>query len=212
MDDSFKIIFLDINNIIPEENVELKDGDDLKPEIKEKCKVINSILDNFIENNILVDVEKEEKYSFQITSFIYRLDKTTIKTYKFYLFRQINEHINIDLSAFCILFNLEKECSKELVETLIGFIEKIDNIKICIFGYYKSKNNIVTTKENIEELFTDENDAPIDHKYLEIDLNKDSQNQVNKYIGELMQEIYNEGGKKINDRGDRNAQSGCILI
>jgi len=212
MDDSFKIIFLDINNIIPEENVELTDGDDLKPEIKEKCEVINSILDNFIENNILVDVEKEEKYSFQVTSFIYRLDKTTIKTYKFYLFRQINENINIDISAFCIFFNLEKECSKELVETLIGLIEKMDIINICILGYYKSKNNIVTTKENIEELLKDENGTPIDHKYLEIELNKESENQVNEYIGELMKEIYNEGGKKINDIGDRNAQSGCILI
>ena len=33
MDDSYKIIFLDINNIIADEIVDMKDGDDIKHEV-----------------------------------------------------------------------------------------------------------------------------------------------------------------------------------
>ena len=69
MDDSYKIIFLDINNIIADEIVDMKDGDDIKHEVKEKFEFLSSIINNFIDNHILVDIEKEENYIFHLTSF-----------------------------------------------------------------------------------------------------------------------------------------------
>ena len=216
-DDSYKIIFLDINNIIEEENVELKDNDELKPEIKEKFKISSSIIDTFIENHILVDVEKEEKFSYHLTSFIHRIDKNKIKTYKFYLFRQIVEDINIDSNACLIILNEEKELPIELLNKIIAIISenKIYNLKISFLGYYKIKDSIITTEGNIEQLFNEKN-ILTDYKYTKVDLNNQDINEVKKIndcIEELMKEIYEENiGKKRKDKGDNNADSNCILI
>ena len=57
----YNFIFLDVNNIILDEKAEIKDGDELKKEIKEKFEFIDSIINHFIENQILIDIEKEEK-------------------------------------------------------------------------------------------------------------------------------------------------------
>ena len=54
MNKSFKLYFLDINNIILDEKVEINNDDELKIEIKEKFEFIESIINNFIENHILV--------------------------------------------------------------------------------------------------------------------------------------------------------------
>jgi hypothetical protein len=97
MDDSYKIIFLDINNIIADEIVYMKDGDDIKHEVKEKFVFLSSIINNFIDNHILVDIEKEENYIFHLTSFIYQIEKCMTKCYKFYLFRQISQNLNINI-------------------------------------------------------------------------------------------------------------------
>ena len=216
-DNSYKIIFLDINNIIEEENVELKDNDELKPEIKEKFKISSSIIDNFIENHILVDVEKEEKFSYHLTSFIHRIDKNKIKTYQFYLFRQIVEDINIDFNACLIILNEEKELPIELLNKIIAIISenKIYNLKISFLGYYKIKDSIITTEEKIEQLFNEKN-ILTEYKYHEINLNNQDPNEVKKIndcIEELMKEIYEENiGKKRKDKGDNNADSNCILI
>ena len=217
-DDSYKIIFLDFNNIITEENVELKDGDDLKKEIKEKFEVSSWIIDNFIENHILVDIEKEENYIYHLTSFIYRIEKNKTKAYKFYLFRQIDEHINIEPNACFIIFDLEKKISTQLIDKLKGIFDNIIKyIKLYILGYYKSKNNIVTEIEGIEAFLIDDKEA-IEPKYLVIELNKENQEEVgkiNKHIEDMLKDIYNENntmGGKRKDKGESMAQSGCILI
>ena len=217
-DDSYKIIFLDVNNIIAEENVELKDDDEeLKPEIKKKFEVASWIIDNFIKNHILVDVEKEENFIYHLTSFINKIEKNktkTLKTYQFYLFRKISEQINIKPHACFILFDLEKELPNKLLDKLMGILENIiNNIKIYILGYYRSKNNIVTKKEKIVGFFGDEIEE-IENKYLDVELNNENKSQIiNEHIEKLMDEIFEEncilGGKKVNDT---MAQSGCILI
>ena len=226
MDDSYKIIFLDINNIIADEIVDMKDGDDIKQEVKEKFEFLSSIINNFIDNHILVDIEKEENYIFHLTSFIYQIEKGRTKCYKFYLFRQISENLNINIecNAFFIIINLEKQYSKDLLERLIENINNSGNINIYFLGYYKSKNDIVITKKDIEDLFIDQ-DSFVEHKYLEININE-NQEEVNekmdKYIEELMNDIYLEEmamniGSTSNriknyDRGENNSNSGCTLI
>ena len=218
-DDSYKIIFLDINNIIGEKNVELKNDDELKPEIKEKFEISSSIIDNFIENHILVDVEKEENYIYHLTSFIYKIDKNKIKTYKFYLYRQIDEKINIEFNACLILINLEKELPIELLNKIMAIIthKEIFNLKISILGYYKSNNSKITTSEYIDQLINEKN-ADIDYKYLEVDLNKQDLKEVNEitnFIEELVKEIYEDNngiGRTKREKGENNAASNCILI
>ena len=218
-DDSYKIIFLDINNIIGEKNVELKNDDELKPEIKEKFEISSSIIDNFIENHILVDVEKEENYIYHLTSFIYKIDKNKIKTYKFYLYRQIDEKINIEFNACLILINLEKELPIELLNKIMAIIthKEIFNLKISILGYYKSNDSKITTSEYIDQLINEKN-ADIDYKYLEVDLNKQNLKEVNEitgFIEELVKEIYehnNGTGRKKREKGENNAASNCFLI
>ena len=216
-DDSYKIIFLDINNIIGEKNVELKNDDELKPEIKEKFGISSSIIDNFIENHILVDIEKEENYSYHLTSFIYKIDKNKIKTYKFYLYRQINEEINTEFNACLILINSEKELPIQLLNKIMAIItkKKIDNLKISILGYYKSNNSIITNDKIIDKLFKEKN-ILIDYKYLEVDLNKQNlkgENEITTFIEELMNEIYEDNNGKIRkDKGENNSESNCILI
>ena len=218
-DDSYKIIFLDINNIIGEKNVELKNDDELKPEIKEKFEISSSIIDNFIENHILVDVEKEENYIYHLTSFIYKIDKNKIKTYKFYLYRQIDEKINIEFNACLILINLEKELPIELLNKIMAIIthKEIFNLKISILGYYKSNDSKITTSEYIDQLINEKN-ADIDYKYLEVDLNKQDLKEVNEittFIEELAKEIYEDNngtGRKKREKGENNAASNCILI
>ena len=90
MNKSFKLYFLDINNIILDEKVEINNDDELKIEIKEKFEFIESIINNFIENHILVDIEDEEKNLVKMTSFIYQIEKGVMKTYKFFLYIQKN--------------------------------------------------------------------------------------------------------------------------
>ena len=43
---SFKIIFFDINKTIIDEKKVIKDGDELKKEIKERFKFLDSIINN----------------------------------------------------------------------------------------------------------------------------------------------------------------------
>ena len=111
-----------------------------------------------------------------------------------------------------------------MLERLIENINNSGNVNIYFLGYYKSKNDIVITKKNIEDLFIDQ-DSFVEHKYLEININE-NQEEVNekmdKYIEELMNDIYLEE-KAINigstsnriknyDRGENNSNSGCTLI
>ena len=223
MKDSYKIIFLDINNIISDEIVEIKDGEELKPEVKENFEFITSIINQFIENHILVDVENEENFVFQLTSFIFQVETGLMKKYNFYLFRQLNESINIDIDALFIIINLEKEYSKDLVEKIIEDATNNSKVKLYVLGYYKSVNDIIITKDKIANLFTDQ-EQKIDFKYNQINITNENMGDINdiidKYIEKMMLDIFSEEkGKNLDEgqteslaRQDSNSDSHCIIL
>ena len=218
MNKSFKLYFLDINNIILDEKVEINNDDELKIEIKEKFEFIESIINNFIENNILVDIEDEEKNLVKMTSFIYQIEKGVMKTYKFFLFRKIMDEIfNIEVDAFFVVVDLEKDSSK-LLNTIIDEIIKGTNIKFYILGFYKSKSDIKISKEKLEDLFEDK--EQIEYKYSEINNNEEKdeiQQKIDKFIEQAMLDIYlteKEGnGNLKNDKNQIDkAASKCIIM
>ena len=218
MNKSFKLYFLDINNIILDEKVEINNDDELKIEIKEKFEFIESIINNFIENHILVDIEDEEKNLVKMTSFIYQIEKGVMKTYKFFLFRKIMDEIfNIEVDAFFVVVDLEKDSSK-LLKTIIDEIIKGTNIKFYILGFYKSKSDIKISKEKLEDLFEDK--EQIEYKYSEINNNEEKdeiQQKIDKFIEQAMLDIYlteKEGnGNLKNDKNQIDkAASKCIII
>ncbi len=218
MNKSFKLYFLDINNIILDEKVEINNDDELKIEIKEKFEFIESIINNFIENHILVDIEEEEKNLVKMTSFIYQIEKGVMKTYKFFLFRKIMDEIfNIEVDAFFVVVDLEKDSSK-LLKTIIDEIIKGTNIKFYILGFYKSKSDIKISKEKLEDLFEDK--EQIEYKYSEINIieEKDEiQQKIDKFIEQAMFDIYlteKEGnGNLKNDKNQIDkAASKCIIM
>ena len=218
MNKSFKLYFLDINNIILDEKVEINNDDELKIEIKEKFEFIESIINNFIENHILVDIEDEEKNLVKMTSFIYQIEKGVMKTYKFFLFRKIMDEIfNIEVDAFFVVIDLEKDSSK-LLKTIIDEIIKGTNIKFYILGFYKSKSDIKISKEKLEDLFEDK--EQIEYKYSEINNNEEKdeiQQKIDKFIEQAMLDIYlteKEGnGNLKNDKNQIDkAASKCIIM
>ena len=218
MNKSFKLYFLDINNIILDEKVEINNDDELKIEIKEKFEFIESIINNFIENHILVDIEDEEKNLVKMTSFIYQIEKGVMKTYKFFLFRKIMDEIfNIEVDAFFVVVDLEKDSSK-LLKTIIDEIIKGTNIKFYILGFYKSKSDIKISKEKLEDLFEDK--EQIEYKYSEINNNEEKdeiQQKIDKFIEQAMFDIYlteKEGnGNLKNDKNQIDkAASKCIIM
>ena len=218
MNKSFKLYFLDINNIILDEKVEINNDDELKIEIKEKFEFIESIINNFIENHILVDIEEEEKNLVKMTSFIYQIEKGVMKTYKFFLFRKIMDEIfNIEVDAFFVVVDLEKDSSK-LLKTIIDEIIKGTNIKFYILGFYKSKSDIKISKEKLEDLFEDK--EQIEYKYSEINNNEEKdeiQQKIDKFIEQAMLDIYlteKEGnGNLKNDKNQIDkAASKCIIM
>ena len=218
MNKSFKLYFLDINNIILDEKVEINNDDELKIEIKEKFEFIESIIHNFIENHILVDIEEEEKNLVKMTSFIYQIEKGVMKTYKFFLFRKIMDEIfNIEVDAFFVVVDLEKDSSK-LLKTIIDEIIKGTNIKFYILGFYKSKSDIKISKEKLEDLFEDK--EQIEYKYSEINNNEEKdeiQQKIDKFIEQAMFDIYlteKEGnGNLKNDKNQIDkAASKCIIM
>ncbi len=218
MNKSFKLYFLDINNIILDEKVEINNDDELKIEIKEKFEFIESIINNFIENHILVDIEEEEKNLVKMTSFIYQIEKGVMKTYKFFLFRKIMDEIfNIEVDAFFVVVDLEKDSSK-LLKTIIDEIIKGTNIKFYILGFYKSKSDIKISKEKLEDLFEDK--EQIEYKYSEINNNEEKdeiQQKIDKFIEQAMFDIYlteKEGnGNLKNDKNQIDkAASKCIIM
>ena len=222
----YNFIFLDVNNIILDEKAEIKDGDELKKEIKEKFEFTDSIINHFIENQILIDIEKEEKYSVKRNSFIYQIDNGIMKKYQFLLLRKIIKDIfNIEIDAIFLVLDLEKGSDEELLKQLVEKIINNSKTKLYFLGIYKSKNKIEIKKENIFDLFIDQ-DQQVDHKYTEININNEDKDEINeaidKFIEEAMFDVYVsekeknfEGLKKvkaIDDKNENNSISGCVII
>ena len=226
MKKSLKLIFLDINNIILDEKIKLEDGDELKKDIQEKFEFIHSIIDNFKNNQILIDLETEEKYSVQQNSFIYQIEEGVMQNYKFILYRQlINNIFNFEIEAFFIVIDLEKEFVNELLEKIINKISENTKIKMYILGIYKSKNEVKLTKEKIDDLFVDQKQT-IDYKYIEVNNNDDKEDinqKMDNFIEEAMLDVYKaekesdnfEVPKKkkfSNKETDNVADSVCMII
>ena len=226
MKKSLKLIFLDINNIILDEKIKLEDGDELRKDIQEKFEFIHSIIDNFKNNQILIDLETEEKYSVQQNSFIYQIEEGVMQNYKFILYRQlINNIFNFEIEAFFIVIDLEKEFVNELLEKIINKISENTKIKMYILGIYKSKNDVKVTKEKIDDLFVDQKQT-IDYKYIEVNNNDDKEDinqKIDNFIEEAMLDVYKaekesdnfEVPKKkkfSNKETDNVADSVCMII
>ena len=226
MKKSLKLIFLDINNIILDEKIKLEDGDELRKDIQEKFEFIHSIIDNFKNNQILIDLETEEKYSVQQNSFIYQIEEGVMQNYKFILYRQlINNIFNFEIEAFFIVIDLEKEFVNELLEKIINKISENTKIKMYILGIYKSKNDVKVTKEKIDDLFVDQKQT-IDYKYIEVNINDDKEDinqKMDNFIEEAMLDVYKaekesdnfEVPKKkkfSNKETDNVADSVCMII
>ena len=226
MKKSYNFIFIDINNIIFDEKTEIKDGDELKKEIKEKFEFIDSIINHFIENQILIDIEKEEKYSVKRNSFIYQIDNGIMKKYQFLLLRKIIKDIfNIEIDAIFLVLDLEKGSDEELLKQLVEKIINNSKTKLYFLGIYKSKNKIEIKKENIFDLFIDQ-DQQVDHKYTEININNEDKDEINeaidKFIEEAMFDVYIseketnfenlKKGASVKDIGENNSISGCVII
>ena len=226
MKKSLKLIFLDINNIILDEKIKLEDGDELRKDIQEKFEFIHSIIDNFKNNQILIDLETEEKYSVQQNSFIYQIEEGVMQNYKFILYRQlINNIFNFEIEAFFIVIDLEKEFVNELLEKIINKISENTKIKMYILGIYKSKNDVKVTKEKIDDLFVDQKQT-IDYKYIEVNINDDKEDinqKMDNFIEEAMLDVYK--AEKENDNfevpkkkkfshkeTDNVADSVCMII
>ena len=153
-----------------------------------------------------------------MTSFIYQIEKGVMKTYKFFLFRKIMDEIfNIEVDAFFVVVDLEKDSSK-LLKTIIDEIIKGTNIKFYILGFYKSKSDIKISKEKLEDLFEDK--EQIEYKYSEINNNEEKdeiQQKIDKFIEQAMFDIYlteKEGnGNLKNDKNQIDkAASKCIIM
>ena len=226
MKKSYNFIFIDINNIIFDEKTEIKDGDELKKEIKEKFEFIDSIINHFIENQILIDIEKEENYLFKKSSFIYQIENGIMKKFQFLLFRKIMNNIfNIEIDAIFIVLDLEKGKDEELLNKLVEKIINNPKIKLYFLGIYKSKNNIELKRENIFDIFIDI-DQQVEHKYTEININNEDKDEINeaidKFIEEAMFDVYIsekeinfedlKKGASVKDIGENNSISGCVII
>ena len=225
MEKSYTFIFLDINNIIMDENEEIKEGEDLKKEIKEKFEFISSKINYFIENHILIDLEKEELFSVNKINFIYPIEKDIMQNFKFFLLRKIQKDIlNIDVDALFILLDLEKDNYKKPSEEIISKIINNPKIKFYFLGIYKSKDKIKLRKETITDLFIDQ-EQQIDYKYTEININEDINDineKIDKYIEEAMFDVCIDTKennyehvlttKKYIDKNVSQSNSGCLLI
>ena len=121
--------------------------------------------------------------------------------------------------------DLEKGSDEELLKQLVEKIINNSKTKLYFLGIYKSKNKIEIKKENIFDLFIDQ-DQQVDHKYTEININNEDKDEINeaidKFIEEAMFDVYIsekeknfEGLKKVKaiyDKNENNSISGCVII
>ena len=189
MSNSLELIFFDINNIIYEDIYEEdeKKMNDEEEENEEKIKKIPKkeklipykIIEHFLYNIILIDLEIEESEKFNTYSFIYQVQRGIAKQCKLYLFKSLcQEAFNVNSNGLFIFCELQNEKTEELLDKLIEFIKKTctKEIKLYIIGVmYPNKKNILT-EESIKDLFDEEG---IDYKYDEIIINPNNNSKLN---------------------------------
>ena len=119
LSNNLEILIFDINNFEDEENdnniKEKKEKD-----IKNKEELLSyKAITHFLENHIILDMEKEENEDYNEYSFIYQIQKGITKQCKFYLFsRVVQETFTIDSNALLIFSDLENENSYNFNNTI----------------------------------------------------------------------------------------------
>ena len=199
-----------------ENNHENNEGNENKSEIFNKENSLSyHIIEHFIINNIIIDLEKEECGKFHIYSFIYQIQKGIAKQCKFYLFNDLcEEAFKIDSNGIFIFCELNNEKTKEFIEELIEYVKKTcpQDIKLFIVGIISSRNQNNLNKIDIPELIKEEE---IDYKYKEINLN-DNQNNINNHknnINNVKNNIIlddkndNNIEKEVNNKEDEDNQN-----
>lgn len=201
MSHKLEIVFFDLkdsNEGNNEENNENDENDENKSEIFNKENSLSyKIIEHFLSNNIIIDLEKEECGKFNIFSFIYQVQKGIAKQCKFYLFNGVcEEAFNIDSNGIFILCILNNEKTKELFEKVIEYVKKTcpQDIKLFIVGIISSKNKNNLNKLDIPELIKEED---IDYKYKEINLSDNHNNGENNINNEKKNII-------LEDKNDNN--------
>ena len=206
---NIEIIIFDINNFEDEEI------DNDEKEKKEKCIINKEILfsykviNHFIKNHILIDMEMEENEDYNEYSFIYQIQKGITKQCKFYLFYRVTqESFTIDSNALLIFCDLENEKSKELLKKVIENIKKIcqQDIRIYILGIIKGNKECILNQESISKLFKEEE---INIKYNEMNIknSKEERNKINDENNNLNKEDNNK-----DDNNKRNEENNKINI
>ena len=207
MSHKLEIVFFDLkdnnkeNN--EENNHENNEDNGNKSEIFNKENSLSyKIIEHFINNNVIIDLEKEECGKFNIYSFIYQIQKGIARQFKFYLFNGLcEEAFKIDSNGIFIFCELNNEKTKELLEEFIEYVKKTcpQDIKIFIVGIISSRNQNNLNKLDISELIK-ENE--IDYKYKEINLNdnQDNNNDENKINNEKNNIV-------LDDKNDKNSEN-----
>ena len=185
MKKDLEIIFIDINNI----NLKLNNDNPQNEIVEKKDEELLSkkIISHFIDNNILIDLEKKENEFFLQYSFIFKTGNNTSCGCKFFYFNKVyNEKFNIDKPLF-IFCDIGDSKTLTLLKEFIEYIKKSDSkdVKISILGIKKSKNVNNLKKEVIIKLF---NDEELDFKYNEFDLSENF-NENEEEDEEIFEEI-----------------------
>ena len=193
MSQKVELLFFDINNIVDEDdedenednnknnNEEIKENN-INP--KKDTTLPQKFIEHFLDNNILIDLEKEDNEYFNSYSFIYQIEKGITKQCKFYLFNTLyQKSFTIDSNGLFVFCELNNMKSKNSLEKLIEYIKKTcsNDIKLFIIGIIYLNKQSVFTKENIDEIFKDED---LKFNYNEITLNIKDKEQINNIDNE----------------------------
>ena len=199
---NIEIVFCDINNIIEEEN----NNEEIKDEKDDNEKLMAfKIINHFLDNHILIDLEKEKYEQYYEYSFIYQIHKHVANRCKFYLFTKVTQKsFIIDSNALYLFIDLENDETEELLQKAIEFVKKIcpPDITIYILGMYEEKYQTVLSKESVTQLFFD---AQINYKYDEINIsinkkvNHDNLGNINKEGDENNNKLNENKNNEVNE-------------
>ena len=201
MSSNLKIIFFNING-----NTEPDDSEDAVSNSSEleqdNCiESPKSILDNFLKNHILLDLEnKKDQYGNYNYSFIYQVEKDFTANCLFIILNKLDhQYINyiFESKAYIIFCNLEKENTEKKLNNLMECIKNYwdKDVKIFIIGIYETKIIPNLTKDKMIDIL---NEQKLLFNYYEISCAKENTDKEiaedEKYekINELLEKIFSK--------------------
>ena len=198
MSQSIEIVFIDINNFDEKEE---KEKEKKEEDSKKKKTILFKILDHFIENAIMIDIETKENEYYYEYSFIYQIEKGIAKQFKFHLFTKLKQDFIIDSNALFILCDLENKKTKSLLEIMIENIKNIylKGFKTYILGIKRTNNKTALNENKITAMFVNED---IEVEYKEVNFNDN--NEINNNINSKVDNNNNEINIKNNNLSNNN--------